>query len=95
LFHLVTGRVPYGGNSVAEAMRRHANSRIPLPAPESLNDSLTSGLGAIVRKGGPSRESSPQEEDDVAGDDHEDDRERCSPLDHHARRSSGSGEVWG
>jgi hypothetical protein len=50
LFHLVTGRVPYGGKSVAEAMRRHASARIPLPAPESLNDALTSGLGAIVRK---------------------------------------------
>jgi eukaryotic-like serine/threonine-protein kinase len=50
LFHLVTGRVPYGGKSVAEAMHRHASARIPLPAPESLNDALTSGLGAIVRK---------------------------------------------
>lgn len=50
LFHLVTGRVPYGGESVAEAMRRHASARIPLPAPESLNHTLTSGVGAIVRK---------------------------------------------
>jgi serine/threonine-protein kinase len=50
LFHLVTGRVPYGGKSVAEAMHRHASARIPLPAPESFNDALTSGLGAIVRK---------------------------------------------
>ena len=50
LFHLVTGRVPYGGKTVAEAMHRHASARIPLPAPESLNDALTSGLGAIVRK---------------------------------------------
>ncbi len=50
LFHLVTGRVPYGGKSVAEAMHRHASARIPLPAPESLNNALTSGLGAIVRK---------------------------------------------
>jgi hypothetical protein len=50
LFHLVTGRVPYGGKSVAEAMHQHASARIPLPAPESLNDALTSGLGAIVRK---------------------------------------------
>ncbi len=50
LFHLVTGRVPYGGESVAEAMYRHASARIPLPAPESLNETLTSGLGAVVRK---------------------------------------------
>jgi serine/threonine protein kinase len=50
LFHLVTGRVPYGGESVAEAMQRHASARIPLPAPESLNADLTSGLSAIVRK---------------------------------------------
>jgi len=50
LFHLVTGRVPYGGKSVAEAMHRHANSRIPLPAPEGLNPALTSSLGAVVRK---------------------------------------------
>jgi hypothetical protein len=50
LFHLVTGRVPYGGKSVAEAMHRHASAQIPLPAPESLNDALTSGVGAIVRK---------------------------------------------
>ncbi len=50
LFHLVTGRVPYGGESVAEAMQRHASARIPLPAPESLNAALTSGLSAIVRK---------------------------------------------
>src|SRR5262249_61902559 len=38
------------GKSVAEAMHRHASARIPLPAPESLNDALTSGTGAIVRK---------------------------------------------
>ena len=50
LFHLVTGRVPYGGKSIAEAMHRHASARIPLPAPESLNAELTSGLSAIVRK---------------------------------------------
>jgi hypothetical protein len=50
LFHLVTGRVPYGGKSVAEAMHRHASALIPLPAPESFSDALTSGLGAIVRK---------------------------------------------
>lgn len=50
LFHLVTGRVPYGGKSVAEAMHRHASVRVLLPAPESLNDALTGGLGAIVRK---------------------------------------------
>lgn len=50
LFHLVTGRVPYGGESVAEAMQRHASARVPLPAPESLNAELTSGLSAIVRK---------------------------------------------
>ena len=50
LFHLVTGRVPYGGRSVAEAMHRHASARVPLPAPESLNDALTIGLGAVVRK---------------------------------------------
>jgi eukaryotic-like serine/threonine-protein kinase len=50
LFHLVAGRVPYGGKSVAEAMHRHASALTPLPAPESLNDALTGGLGAIVRK---------------------------------------------
>lgn len=50
LFHLVAGRVPYGGKSIAEAMHRHASARIPLPAPESLNDALTSGLGNVVRK---------------------------------------------
>lgn len=50
LFHLVTGRVPYGGNSIAEAMHRHASTRVPLPAAESLNPALTSGVGAVVRK---------------------------------------------
>ncbi len=29
LFHLVTGRVPYGGKSVAEAMHRHASAADP------------------------------------------------------------------
>jgi serine/threonine protein kinase len=50
LFHLVTGRVPYRGKSVVEVMYQHANARTHPPAPESLNQALTSGLGAIVRK---------------------------------------------
>jgi serine/threonine-protein kinase len=50
LFQMVTGHVPYGGSSVAEAMRRHTDPRIPLPTPEVLDASLTNGLGAVVRK---------------------------------------------
>ena len=53
LFHLVTGRVPYGGKSVAEAMHRHASTRRDpsCPRPESPQPRAHQRLQhAIVRK---------------------------------------------
>jgi hypothetical protein len=50
LYHMVTGRVPYGGGTTPEAMRRHVDPRTPLIPPDAINPELTKGLGAVVGK---------------------------------------------
>ena len=47
-YHMVTGRVPYGGNNPSEVMRKHADTRVPLVPPDHLNTRLSSGLGIVI-----------------------------------------------
>jgi serine/threonine protein kinase len=50
LYHMVTGRVPYGGLTPREAMRRHVDPDTPLIPPDAINADLTRGLGAVIEK---------------------------------------------
>ncbi len=47
-YHMVTGRVPYGGNNPSEVMRKHADTRVPVVPPDHLNTRLSSGLGIVI-----------------------------------------------
>ncbi|HVP12900.1 MAG TPA: protein kinase [Phycisphaerae bacterium] len=48
LYHMVTGRVPFEGNTPAEIMHKHL--REPLVPPDHLNPSLSAGLGEVVER---------------------------------------------
>ena len=48
LYHMVTGKVPYDGDSPEEVMKKHANKNVPLVPPDHLNINLSSGLGMVV-----------------------------------------------
>jgi serine/threonine-protein kinase len=48
LYHMVTGRVPYDGETPTEVMRKHVDKNVNLIPPDHLNTSLSSGLGMVV-----------------------------------------------
>jgi serine/threonine-protein kinase len=48
LYHMVTGRVPYPGDTPTEVMKKHADKNIVLTPPDHLNTRLSSGLGEVV-----------------------------------------------
>lgn len=48
LYHMVTGRVPYEGDSPSEVMRKHVDKNTPITPPDHLNRKLSSGLGEVV-----------------------------------------------
>ena len=48
LYHMVTGRVPYGGETPNEVMRKHVDKNVTLIPPDHLNTKLSSGLGMVV-----------------------------------------------
>ncbi|HZW34567.1 MAG TPA: serine/threonine-protein kinase [Isosphaeraceae bacterium] len=48
LYHMVTGRVPYGGESPTEVMRKHVNPNVMIVPPDHLNTKLSGGLGMVV-----------------------------------------------
>lgn len=48
LFHLTTGRTPYGGNSVAVIMGKHVSA--PTPDPREKNKDLSANASAIIMK---------------------------------------------
>lgn len=48
LYHMVTGRVPYGGDTPAEVMRKHVDPRVDLVPPDHLNTNISSGLGMVI-----------------------------------------------
>ncbi len=48
LYHMVTGRVPYSGDTPQEVMRKHVDKNINLVPPDHINTRLSSGLGVVV-----------------------------------------------
>ncbi len=48
LYHMVTGRVPYPGDTPAEVMRKHVDKNSTLIPPDHVNTRLSSGLGVVV-----------------------------------------------
>jgi serine/threonine protein kinase len=48
LYHMVTGKVPYGGETPNEVMRKHVDARVQLVPPDHLNTRLSSGLGMVI-----------------------------------------------
>ncbi len=48
LYHMVTGRVPYGGETPQEVMRKHVDKNSVLVPPDHVNTRLSSGLGVVV-----------------------------------------------
>jgi eukaryotic-like serine/threonine-protein kinase len=48
LYHMVTGRVPYDGETAQEVMRKHVDKNITFVPPDHINTSLSSGLGVVV-----------------------------------------------
>lgn len=48
LYHMVTGRPPFEGETSAEVTRQHADNFLTAPPPDHLNDKLSSGFGVVV-----------------------------------------------
>jgi len=48
LYHMVTGKVPYGGDNPSEVMRKHVDARVELVPPDHLNTKISSGLGMVI-----------------------------------------------
>jgi serine/threonine-protein kinase len=48
LYHMVTGRVPYPGETPQEVMRKHVDKNSQLVPPDHVNTKLSSGLGVVV-----------------------------------------------
>ncbi len=48
LYHMVTGRVPYPGDTPAEVMRKHVDKNAHFVPPDHVNTRLSSGLGVVV-----------------------------------------------
>jgi serine/threonine-protein kinase len=48
LYHMVTGKVPYGGDTTNEVMRKHVDPKVTIIPPDHLNPKLSGGLGMVV-----------------------------------------------
>jgi serine/threonine-protein kinase len=48
LYHMVTGRVPYGGDTPNEVMRKHVDHNVTMVPPDHINTKLSGGLGMVV-----------------------------------------------
>jgi len=48
LYHMVTGRVPYEGETSSDVMRKHVDKNTMFVPPDHINTSLSSGLGVVV-----------------------------------------------
>lgn len=48
LYHMVTGQVPYSGDSPNDVMKKHVDKNVLLTPPDHLNTRLSSGLGEVV-----------------------------------------------
>ncbi len=47
-YHMVTGQVPYSGETPTEVMKKHLDKNVVLVPPDHLNTNLSSGLGEVV-----------------------------------------------
>ena len=47
-YHMVTGKVPFGGETPNEVMKKHLDKNVHLVPPDHLNTKLSSGLGMVV-----------------------------------------------
>jgi eukaryotic-like serine/threonine-protein kinase len=47
-YHMVTGRVPYPGDTPSEVMRKHVDKNVMATPPDHINTKLSSGLGVVV-----------------------------------------------
>jgi serine/threonine protein kinase len=50
LYRMVTGRVPFAGETSREVMRKHADRETPLVAPVEIDPELSNGLNALILK---------------------------------------------
>jgi serine/threonine-protein kinase len=48
LYHMVTGRVAYDGDSATDVMRKHVDKNVIMTPPDHINTGLSSGLGMVV-----------------------------------------------
>jgi serine/threonine-protein kinase len=48
LYHMVTGKVPYGGDTPNDVMRKHVDPKVALVPPDHVNPNLSGGLGMVV-----------------------------------------------
>jgi serine/threonine-protein kinase len=48
LYHMVTGKVPYGGDTTSDVMRKHVDPKVTIIPPDHLNPKLSGGLGMVV-----------------------------------------------
>jgi len=48
LYHMVTGKVPYNGETPNEVMKKHVDPNVNFIPPDHLNAKLSSGLGMVV-----------------------------------------------
>lgn len=48
LYHMITGRVPYDGETPNEVMKKHVDKNVVLVPPDHLNTRISSGLGEVV-----------------------------------------------
>ena len=49
IYHMVTGRPPFLGETSAEVTRQHADMNLSAAPPDHLNDKLSSGFGVVVQ----------------------------------------------
>jgi serine/threonine-protein kinase len=50
LYRMVTGRVPYTGETAREVMQKHADQATPLVLPVEINPEISSGTNALILK---------------------------------------------
>jgi serine/threonine-protein kinase len=48
LYHMITGKPPYDGETPNEVMKKHVDKNCPLVPPDHINTKLSSGLGEVV-----------------------------------------------
>jgi eukaryotic-like serine/threonine-protein kinase len=48
LYHMVTCKVPYGGETPNDVMRKHVDPNVTIVPPDHLNPKLSGGLGMVV-----------------------------------------------